>query len=428
MSEARTDTTQTRPPEADTERAEAAWLRKAPRRRIRGERDRAAARPSPASLRRGWQRGGLNRSARHEGRRSRPAAAALGGAAGSPLPRQGPHPGHLSPRSPYARPCRGIRRVRSVIGMTRTTGSKGNGPAVEFTAAVKTFGRAGSTVRAVDGMDLTVGRGETVALLGRNGAGKSTAISLLLGLNDPDSGTVRLLGRAPDRAVRAGLAGAMLQDGRPIPRVTVGELIRFVAALYPRPLPVAEALALAGVTEYADRRVDKLSGGQVQRVRFAVALAGDPELVVLDEPTAALDVEARRAFWVSIRSFAERGRTVLFSTHHLEEADGNADRIVVLHRGRVVADGSGEAIKRSAGGGLVSVDLVEAVPRPGWSRSPVSWASRCAGAGPCCVRTTRTRPSSSWHGSGPYAGSRSAGRLWRTRSSRSPHRQQQPTR
>ncbi|WP_236056637.1 ABC transporter ATP-binding protein [Streptomyces silvae] len=241
--------------------------------------------------------------------------------------------------------------------MTRTTGSKGNGPAVEFTAAVKTFGRAGSTVRAVDGMDLTVGRGETVALLGRNGAGKSTAISLLLGLNDPDSGTVRLLGRAPDRAVRAGLAGAMLQDGRPIPRVTVGELIRFVAALYPRPLPVAEALALAGVTEYADRRVDKLSGGQVQRVRFAVALAGDPELVVLDEPTAALDVEARRAFWVSIRSFAERGRTVLFSTHHLEEADGNADRIVVLHRGRVVADGSGEAIKRSAGGGLVSIDL-----------------------------------------------------------------------
>ncbi|WP_405668480.1 ABC transporter ATP-binding protein [Streptomyces sp. NBC_01166] len=226
-----------------------------------------------------------------------------------------------------------------------------------FTAAVKTFGRAGSTVRAVDGMDLTVGRGETVALLGRNGAGKSTAISLLLGLNEPDSGTVRLLGRTPGRAVRAGLAGAMLQDGRPIPRVTVGELVRFVASLYPRPLPVADALALAGVTEHAGRRVDKLSGGQIQRVRFAVALAGGPELVVLDEPTSALDVEARRAFWASIRSFAERGNTVLFSTHHLEEADGNADRIVVLHKGRVVADGSGEVIKRSAGGGLVSVDL-----------------------------------------------------------------------
>ncbi|MFD5870961.1 ABC transporter ATP-binding protein [Streptomyces sp. NPDC060322] len=241
--------------------------------------------------------------------------------------------------------------------MTRTTGTEEHGPAVEFTAAVKVFGRAGSTVRAVDGMDLTVGRGETVALLGRNGAGKSTAIGLLLGLNEPDSGTVRLLGRTPGRAVRSGLAGAMLQDGRPIPRVTVGELVRFVASLYPRPLPVADALALAGVTEYAGRRVDKLSGGQIQRVRFAVALAGDPGLVVLDEPTSALDVEARRAFWTSIRSFAERGNTVLFSTHHLEEADGNADRIVVLHGGRVVADGSGEVIKRSAGGGLVSLDL-----------------------------------------------------------------------
>ncbi|MEU1215672.1 ABC transporter ATP-binding protein [Streptomyces sp. NPDC005791] len=246
--------------------------------------------------------------------------------------------------------------------MTQMTGITRTGPAVELTAAVKTFGRAERTVRAVDGIDLTVARGEKVALLGRNGAGKSTAISLLLGLDDPDSGSVRILGRTPDRAVRAGLAGAMLQDGRPIPRVTVAELVRFVAALYPRPLPVAEALDLAGVSEYADRRIDKLSGGQIQRVRFAVAVAGNPELVVLDEPTAALDVEARRAFWVSIRSFAERGTTVLFSTHHLEEADTNADRIVVLHGGRIVADGSGETIKRSAGSSLVSVDLAGRPP------------------------------------------------------------------
>lgn len=226
-----------------------------------------------------------------------------------------------------------------------------------LTGAVKTFGGSGQRVRAADGLTLTVERGETVALLGRNGAGKSTAISLLLGLDEPDAGSVRVLGRTPGQAVRAGLVGAMLQDGRPIQRVTVRELITFVASTYPQPLPVAEALALAGVTEYADRRVDKLSGGQIQRVRFAVALAGNPELIVLDEPTAALDVEGRHAFWESMRAYARRGNTVLFSTHYLEEADENADRIVVIDRGRIVADGSGETIKAAAGRSRVSFDL-----------------------------------------------------------------------
>ncbi|WLQ45458.1 ABC transporter ATP-binding protein [Streptomyces laculatispora] len=226
-----------------------------------------------------------------------------------------------------------------------------------FTGAVKTFGRAGQSVRAVDGIGLTVQRGETVALLGRNGAGKSTAISLLLGLNEPDDGSVRVLDRSPEQAVRAGLVGAMLQDGRPIQRVTVRELIAFVASTYPHPMPITEALDLAGVAEYANRRIDKLSGGQIQRVRFAVALAGNPELIVLDEPTAALDVDGRRAFWDSMRAYARRGNTVIFSTHYLEEADENADRIVVIDRGRIVADGSGESIKGAAGRHLVSFDL-----------------------------------------------------------------------
>ncbi|MEV6393735.1 ABC transporter ATP-binding protein [Streptomyces sp. NPDC051907] len=225
--------------------------------------------------------------------------------------------------------------------------------AASFAGAAKSFG----AVRAVDGVDLAIARGETVALLGRNGAGKSTAISLLLGLNDPDAGEVRLFGETPARAVAAGRVGAMLQDGRPIPRVTVRELVSFVARAYPRPLPVAEALELAGLSALADRRADRLSGGQIQRVRFAVALAGDPELIVLDEPTAALDVEARQAFWKSMRGYASRGRTVLFSTHYLEEADANADRIVVLDRGRIAADGSGESVKRSVGGHLVAFDL-----------------------------------------------------------------------
>ncbi|MFD4999417.1 ABC transporter ATP-binding protein [Streptomyces buecherae] len=216
------------------------------------------------------------------------------------------------------------------------------------------------TVRAVDGLDLEIARGSTVALLGRNGAGKSTALNVLLGLLPPTAGEVALFGAPPRRAVREGRVGAMLQDGRPIPRVTVRELVRFVAASYPSPLPVAETLALAGLDALADRRVDRLSGGQAQRVRFALALAGNPELVVLDEPTTALDVAARRAFWEAMRRYTGRGNTVLFSTHYLPEADENADRIVVIDGGRVVADGSGAEVKRSVGGHLVAFDLAGA--------------------------------------------------------------------
>ncbi|MET9885542.1 ABC transporter ATP-binding protein [Streptomyces sp. NPDC006430] len=224
---------------------------------------------------------------------------------------------------------------------------------MRFRQAAKSYG----PVQAVAGIDLDVRRGETVALLGRNGAGKSTTISLLLGLEEPDAGSVRLFGREPGQAVRAGRVGAMLQEGRAVPRITVRELVAFVARTYPAPLPVAEALELAGLTALAGRRIDRLSGGQAQRVRFAVALAGNPELIVLDEPTAALDVEARRAFWESVRGHAGRGNAVLFSTHYLEEADAHADRIVVVDRGRIVADGTGEQLRRAAGGSLVSIDL-----------------------------------------------------------------------
>ncbi|MGW5057971.1 ABC transporter ATP-binding protein [Streptomyces sp. NPDC004096] len=234
--------------------------------------------------------------------------------------------------------------------MTKTTGTP---PAVSFTGAVKTYG----AVRAVDGVDMRIAQGETVALLGRNGAGKSTTISLLLGLVQADEGTVELFGAAPERSVLAGRVGAMLQDSRAVPRVTVRELVSFVAGRYPAPMPVAQALELSGITDLAGRRVDRLSGGQTQRVRYAVALAGNPTLLVLDEPTAALDVEARHAFWRSMREYAGLGRTVLFSTHYLEEADAHADRIVVVDHGRVVADGTGEQLRRAAGGNLVSIDL-----------------------------------------------------------------------
>ncbi|MFE8937455.1 ATP-binding cassette domain-containing protein [Streptomyces sp. NPDC007872] len=251
-------------------------------------------------------------------------------------------------------------------------------PAIAFRAVTRAYG----AVRATDGLDLAVRQGETVALLGRNGAGKSTAIGLLLGLDEPDDGRVELFGGPPARAVAAGRVGAMLQEGRPVPRVTVRELVGFVARTYPAPMPVAEALALAGLTGLSDRRVDRLSGGQVQRVRFAVALAGNPELIVLDEPTAALDVEARQEFWDAMRGYARRGNTVLFSTHYLEEADAYADRIVVLDAGRVAADGTSEQLKRTVGGGLVSFDL---------AGGPTDWLDALPGVTSYEIRGDRAR-------------------------------------
>jgi ABC-2 type transport system ATP-binding protein len=218
-------------------------------------------------------------------------------------------------------------------------------------AAIAAAGLAksyGSTV-ALAGLDLHVAAGETVALLGPNGAGKSTTIGLLLGLLHPDQGQVRVYDRPPSRAVADGLVGAMLQDAGLMPGVRVGELLAMVRGLYPRPLPPDELAALAGLEPVLSRRVDRLSGGQAQRVRFAAAIAGDPQLLLLDEPTAAMDVQARRNFWSQIHRYAARGRTVLFATHYLQEADDAADRVVVIAGGRKVADGTPGAIKASFG-------------------------------------------------------------------------------
>ncbi|MWA00191.1 ATP-binding cassette domain-containing protein [Actinomadura sp. LD22] len=254
--------------------------------------------------------------------------------------------------------------------------------AAEFAGVTKSYG----TVRAVDGLDLRLDRGTSVALLGPNGAGKSTAIGMLLGLLQPDRGTVALLGTTPAQAVRAGRVGAMPQSGRLIGGVTVRELLGFVRLAYARksrahakepPVPaLSELMEAARITELAGRRADQLSGGQAQRVRFAIAMAGAPDLIVLDEPTAGLDIEARRELWAAVRGYAEKGGTVLFSTHYLEEADDHADRIVVLDRGRVVADGTSESIKRRVPGRTVSFDLAGPAPSldvlPGVVSSEVS--------------------------------------------------------
>ncbi|MEU0912271.1 ABC transporter ATP-binding protein [Streptomyces althioticus] len=229
---------------------------------------------------------------------------------------------------------------------------------VVFDRVTKRYG----DVRAVDDLTLTLRPGETVALLGPNGAGKSTTLDLLLGLKRPDSGSVTVLGTGPREAIVAGRVGAMLQSGGLMGEVTVAELVRLACGLHPRPYPVPDVLARAGLTAIAGRRADKLSGGQAQRVRFALATAGDGDLIVLDEPTTGMDVTARRAFWVTMRDQADRGRTVLFATHYLEEADAIADRVLVLHRGRLLADGTATEIKASTGMRRISFDLPDGTP------------------------------------------------------------------
>lgn len=220
---------------------------------------------------------------------------------------------------------------------------------IEIRSASKSFRTPRGVVRAVRSIDVSVARGEAVALLGPNGAGKSTTIDMILGLLRPDGGTVSTLGRRPRNAVDDGLVGVMLQAGALIRDVSVRELVAMTASLYAQPLDVDETLELVGIREIADRRTQKLSGGQAQRVRFALALVPDPELLVLDEPTVGMDVESRRAFWGSMRAFAARGRTVLFATHYLEEADAYADRAILMANGRIVADGPTGEIRARVG-------------------------------------------------------------------------------
>jgi ABC-2 type transport system ATP-binding protein len=221
-----------------------------------------------------------------------------------------------------------------------------SGGAVRLAGLRKTFD---GTV-AVDGLDLHIAPGEVVALLGPNGAGKSTTIDMLLGLLPPERGTVSIFGEQPAAACGGGRVGAMLQSGGLLPDLTVREEIDLVRALYPRPARTAAVLERAGIGALAGRRTDRLSGGERQRVRFALALVPDPDLLVLDEPTVAMDVAARRAFWSALRAWAAAGRTVLFATHYLTEADDVADRVVLLRSGRVVADGPPARIKALASG------------------------------------------------------------------------------
>ena len=243
--------------------------------------------------------------------------------------------------------------VGTAPGVAGAGGDTQVGALIQVSGLKKSFG----AVKAVRGVDISIARGETVALLGPNGAGKTTTIDMLLGLLRPDSGQITVFGHPPAEAVRAGLVGGMLQVGALVKDLKVRELVSMVAALYPRSLAVDQALEIAGISDIADRRTNNLSGGQTQRVRFAIGLVGNPELLVLDEPTVALDVEGRRDFWASMRGVAARGKTVLFATHYLEEADAYADRVVLMARGRVVADGTPTEIKANVSARTIRATL-----------------------------------------------------------------------
>jgi len=217
--------------------------------------------------------------------------------------------------------------------------------AIDAVGVAKSFG----SVTAVEQVDLRVRRGETVALLGPNGAGKSTTLDMLLGLVQPDRGSIAEFGLNPNSAVDVGVVGGMLQSGSLVRDLTVREIVTMIASLYPNALAVDDALAAAGVGDLRGRRAHRLSGGETQRVRFAMAIVSNPDLLVLDEPTVAMDVESRHEFWRAIRRFADGGTTVVFATHHLDEADAWADRIVLMAGGRIIADGSTTEIKARVG-------------------------------------------------------------------------------
>ncbi len=230
-------------------------------------------------------------------------------------------------------------------------------PEIATTASAETVAslsgvtkRYANGVLALDGLSLSLKRGEIIALLGPNGAGKSTAVKLLMGLSAPTSGSVGIFGADPRNTAARLRTGVMLQVGRAPEMLRVREHIDIFRGYYPNPMPYADIVKAAGLEGIEGRMFGQLSGGQKQRTLFALALAGDPDLIFLDEPTVGLDIEARRGMWTQIRSLAARGKTVLLTTHYLEEADALAHRIIVINKGKVVCEGTPAQVKSMGSG------------------------------------------------------------------------------
>ncbi len=237
----------------------------------------------------------------------------------------------------------------------------------ELRGASKTYGSGGSAVLAVESVDLSVRAGELLAVLGPNGAGKTTALGMLIGLTTPSSGTARLFGRDPRDLGARQRIGVMLQSSGVPDTLRVRELLTAFRGYYPAPLPVASVVEAAGLHGLEDRLFGTLSGGQQRRVLFGIALCGDPQLVFVDEPTTGLDAEVRRTLWATLRRLTAAGRGVVLTTHYLEEADALADRIVLLHEGRVIAEGTPSQIKSLVPGRRITAESsIEAGQASGW--------------------------------------------------------------
>ena len=251
--------------------------------------------------------------------------------------------------------------------------------AIRLESLTKTFpASGGGTITAVDDVSFAIERGEVVAFLGPNGAGKSTTIDLALGLIKPDSGSARVFGLDPVTAAHAGLVSAVMQSGGMLPDLTVLDMMHMIGGLF-RDADIDVCMARANITDLAGRRISKCSGGEIQRIRFGMALIPNPELMILDEPTAAMDVEARRTFWERVHEDADRGRTIVFATHYIEEADQFADRVILIQNGRIIADDTADNIRAASSGRIASCVMTPAATRTILADPAVSVVRRTAG-------------------------------------------------
>lgn len=242
--------------------------------------------------------------------------------------------------------------------MRTTDPSTGQPQAINVSGVSKAFAtRSSHPVHALSDISFSIAQGEIVGLLGTNGAGKTTLFDLILGLTTPTSGNISVLGHTPHAAIRATQISAVLQTGGLLPELTVLDTLKMISSTFPEPLPVEEVSRQAGLDRILHRPVGKCSGGEQQRVRFALALVGNPQILLLDEPTVGMDAHTRREFWSTMHRQADQGRTIVFATHFLEEADNFAERIILLHEGKLRADAKATELREQSGKRIVEAKI-----------------------------------------------------------------------